>query len=682
MCQGSRGFAGKRSHGSKDSTKGVSSNSRSTTYCSSNKADSEHFVKAHVKGIVELPKKYISLSDDLCNNWLGSLDLDKGSKKTDFDDFINKLKASSTETRRRVKKEDYERAIKNAFSNETEEKLVEIGCSRDACKHLKENACNLVENEGNTINLKSVYEQLEKNIKLTGVEDVIVKKAFTLIINEVDSVLDTEKKSVQSNVVEVFATLLDCRKSDFDRDNIEVKLVENSAPNDNLLNFFPCSALKPRLDFFIGAKRKGSSEDMAAVGVCELKREKFAVKDLRQLIMYMVIAQRSVTLRDDHWHLCGLLLNKTDAIFVKLRSSSWWSHWVEVVSIEKYKIDTGKQLYAVVREYMSIVFSNWNDEKTSMLETPSHKLPYFEYPAGVERLNERSPHIVKAPLQTVNQLFPVNERLWKNDNLLLTDADSVVVKVVAKSIYTYGESLDRFDLFLNKIEIDKEKVVHSVLNDYVFISRCGVSEALVIVSRYSGNRVCSCTEVLKRFEADNILRQNFYEKVCEPAISVILLKFYHGDIRPANVVFDGINFHLLDWDDVCRVGQERGINGDGAYPVLLKYKVMDNFAMNKARLFTLSQLFVTALIIRLCASKCNTNMDLKEYARSLENVWRSKKFWERKKRSGKLVVEAFKHGFQELRCAMFNEKSYGWKWDCTEWKQLVSNTLKKVLSIS
>jgi hypothetical protein len=145
----------------------------------------------------------------------------------------------------------------------------------------------------------------------------------------------------------------------------------------------------------------------------------------------------------------------------------------------------------------------------------------------------------------------------------------------------------------------------------------------LIVTRYAGNRVTSDSAVFNKW-SEKKTRDAFFKDVCVPALRVVKNGYFHGDIRPANIVAriegNAVHFTLIDWDGVRLVNEvrERAVEKDSRYPSVANAGSSDN---ERAALFSCSQLFVCIAIISLVANK---GMN----AVNLEFEWCKKKdFW-------------------------------------------------------
>jgi hypothetical protein len=401
------------------------------------------------------------------------------------------------------------------------------------------------------------------------------------------------------------------RKNYLDRLELGVELSKNQLLKVHNFRISGGTCCKP--DIGILAARLTNKEDSpAAVGICEIKREKtLSDHSLKQLIMYMTIGQCSMRRASNGWLLTGLLTNSTSAMIVTLRTVSWWDNWATIHSIESYELQNAAELIALVWTYILRVFSNWDksEVETDTISKPWNKLPYFGYPRDVERIY-KLPHIVRTTLGLVRKCFERGFK-WENKNYKegQNSEQKVVVKILARSLYNHSNE-SKLREFLPALKDDDNEVSKIILNHHIGIANVGCGKVSALVTLFAGDRVCSSAEVLSKWEKEKLVRVNFYEQVCKPAFHIISLLYYHGDIRPANVVCQDcggkVSFSLIDWDDVTEVWANRSVKNNSIYPALKMpagVRYSNDTYKSRAKMFTLSQLFMTSLIIKLCAKQ-------------------------------------------------------------------------------
>ena len=110
--------------------------------------------------------------------------------------------------------------------------------------------------------------------------------------------------------------------------------------------------------------------------------------------------------------------------------------------------------------------------------------------------------------------------------------------------------------------------IDALLANHVWIGECAKNvNQTVIVTRWLGERICCNQQVLGKWHEDAAIRRAFFDDVCTLALYVISLGFFHGDIRLPNIVVDDSGrIHIVDWDELRCVGDDRSVPDDQRYP--------------------------------------------------------------------------------------------------------------------
>lgn len=453
-----------------------------------------------------------------------------------------------------------------------------------------------------------------------------------------------------------------------------VEVRQGSATSTPTINFTRCN-MKSNIDVSVVISTTNSA---SVIGVCEVKKQAESIKSaINQQLCTTLTKQRSVHRKaDGKWLLPGLVVYADKAFITMMETGDWWHYTAELKFVQLFNLgpvrttwtlfgqpnlDCAYKLLAVLSDYTNHLFGNHFTVESVFCD--AMQLSYFT-PPGTQSLH--SSHIVRCKYGTVKMQLPDKGHggEWRTRERM-SDDDDVVVKTFTIGLYGHAEkATDRLAKLLldmreavmvarmQQLELNTGNASAAVpasensladffsetLKLHVWIGRMADSKSRAIVTRFVGDRVYMNSAVLELWKT-GATRKRFYEQICDPALKLVAQGYFHGDIRPPNVVArvvgQCVQFTLIDWDDVRTTDQIRSIQkkkkkkgADGVETEVVaadnRYPALSHVTNDAERsmLFTVCQLYVTAIIIDRVAHSGEDALELEVHEwKKKDNFW-------------------------------------------------------------